>query len=274
MAALVISLALLSGFQDRIRAQMAERQPAPPHLPGPRRGPRAIRTACARRSRRSPGVAAVEPAIEGRGWASGVEASSRRSGALPQRAGGRARPGRRRRAAAGADRAAVATRPGSAPGDLIRLTSAAHPPLADRAHPVAIVFRVAAVRRAGGPREDGRDRSLRGGRAAALGDPRRRARVRGAARRSPRRAEAAARGVADASAPGYRVETWRELNAPLSFALRLEKVVIFATVALVILVAALNIVSNIALTVVEKKRDLGVLTALGATPGARSRGSI
>ncbi len=35
---------------------------------------------------------------------------------------------------------------------------------------------------------------------------------------------------------------------------------IFVTVALVIVVAALNIVSNIALTVVEKKRDLGVLT--------------
>ena len=71
--------------------------------------------------------------------------------------------------------------------------------------------------------------------------------------------------------PGYRVETWRQMNAPLSFALRLEKAVIFATVALVILVAALNIVSNIALTVVEKKRDLGVLTALGATPGSLAR---
>jgi lipoprotein-releasing system permease protein len=67
------------------------------------------------------------------------------------------------------------------------------------------------------------------------------------------------------------VETWRELNAPLSFALRLEKAVIFATVALVIVVAALTIVSNIALTVVEKKRDLGVLTSLGATPGSLAR---
>ena len=67
------------------------------------------------------------------------------------------------------------------------------------------------------------------------------------------------------------MQTWRELNAPLSFALRLEKGVIFATVALVIVVAALNIVSNIALTVVEKKRDLGVLTSLGATPGSLAR---
>ena len=77
--------------------------------------------------------------------------------------------------------------------------------------------------------------------------------------------------VRAALGPGYRVETWRELNAPLAFALRLEKVVIFVTVALVIVVAALNIVSNIALTVVEKKRDLGVFTSLGAPPGALLR---
>ena len=84
---------------------------------------------------------------------------------------------------------------------------------------------------------------------------------------SPLEAEAAARALRRVPGPGYRVETWRELNAPLAFALRLEKVVIFVTVALVIVVAALNIVSNIALTVVEKKRDLGVFTSLGATPG-------
>ena len=67
------------------------------------------------------------------------------------------------------------------------------------------------------------------------------------------------------------MRTWRELNAPLAFALRLEKAVIFVTVALVILVAALNIVSNIALTVVEKKRDLGVFTSMGAPPGSLLR---
>jgi lipoprotein-releasing system permease protein len=39
----------------------------------------------------------------------------------------------------------------------------------------------------------------------------------------------------------------------------------------VIVVAALTIVSNIALTVVEKKRDLGVLTSLGATRRSLAR---
>jgi lipoprotein-releasing system permease protein len=87
----------------------------------------------------------------------------------------------------------------------------------------------------------------------------------------PRSADRAAALAASRLSTGDRVQTWRDLNAPLSFALRLEKGVIFATVALVIVVAALNIVSNIALLVVEKKRDLGVLTSLGATPGSLSR---
>jgi lipoprotein-releasing system permease protein len=84
-----------------------------------------------------------------------------------------------------------------------------------------------------------------------------------------RAVDAAAR--AAAALPGYRIETWRDRNAALSFALRLEKVVIFATVFLVILVAALNVVSNVALLVVEKKRDLGVLTSLGAPPEMLAR---
>jgi len=66
VAALVISLSLLSGFQDRIRAQMAERTP---HLRvSPARGavlpdPDRVRQALASLA----GVVAVEPAIEGRG---------------------------------------------------------------------------------------------------------------------------------------------------------------------------------------------------------------
>jgi lipoprotein-releasing system permease protein len=86
-----------------------------------------------------------------------------------------------------------------------------------------------------------------------------------------RKADAAAEAARAALGSAYVVETWRELNAPLAFALRLEKVVIFATIALIIVVAALNIVSNIALTVIEKKRDLGVFTSMGATPASLRR---
>jgi lipoprotein-releasing system permease protein len=89
--------------------------------------------------------------------------------------------------------------------------------------------------------------------------------------KDPAASETTAREVVRALGPAYRVQTWQDLNRPLSFALRLEKTVMFATVALVIVVAALNIVSTLALLVVEKKRDLGVLTAMGTPPSSLVR---
>src|SRR6266511_720596 len=69
VAALIISLALLSGFQDRIRAQMAERSA---HLVvSPARGDRLVDPdSVARTLAGLPGVVSVEPAIEARGWLS------------------------------------------------------------------------------------------------------------------------------------------------------------------------------------------------------------
>jgi len=132
--------------------------------------------------------------------------------------------------------------------------------------PVTVVFRIAEIRHAA-VLEKTPDIEVPENAARLLSGLPSGARAYEARLANPARAELAARAVSILLGPGYRVQTWRELNAPLSFALRLEKGVIFATVALVIVVAALNIVSNIALTVVEKKRDLGVLTSLGATLG-------
>src|SRR5260370_28372605 len=67
VAALVISLALLSGFQDRIRAQMAIRSPHVVVSPERRdrlAGPQSVRRVLAA----LPGVLSVEPLVEGRGW--------------------------------------------------------------------------------------------------------------------------------------------------------------------------------------------------------------
>ncbi|MEP6471592.1 MAG: FtsX-like permease family protein [Acidobacteriota bacterium] len=269
VAALVISLSLLSGFQDRIRAQMAERTP---HLRvSPARGsvlpdPDRVREALAS----LPGVVSVQPAIEGRGWASGsgvestlpVRFRNAPASELPPAPAGAPPPAR--------ISAAVATRTRSAPGDLLRLTSARTRLSPLGPIPVAVVFRVESVRHAAAL-EKTPDVEVPEDAARLLSGIATGARAFEARLQDSGRAEAAARGVAVLLGPGHRVETWRQMNAPLSFALRLEKAVIFATVALVILVAALNIVSNIALTVVEKKRDLGVLTALGATPGSLAR---
>ena len=65
--------------------------------------------------------------------------------------------------------------------------------------------------------------------------------------------------------PNVQVKTWKEINRPLFLALRLEKIVMFATISLIIFVAALNLVSSLAMLIVEKRPAVGVLRTLGAT---------
>jgi lipoprotein-releasing system permease protein len=268
VAALVVSLALLSGFQDRIQVQMAEKTP---HLRvSAARGALLPDTEAVRAALSAlPDVTQVEPAVEGRGWlsdadgmtATPVRFKSAGQGSLPANEDG---PPPARLAGS------VAGRTGSRIGSLVRLTSSRSRLAPIGPIPIAMVFRVSDVRRSSALDRaaeveipEGAARLL-----AALpsGAPAYTARL-----TSADRAGEAARAVAAALGPQYRVQTWRELNASLGFALRLEKLVIFVTVALVILVAALNIVSNIALLVVEKKRDLGVFATLGASPGMLAR---
>jgi lipoprotein-releasing system permease protein len=64
---------------------------------------------------------------------------------------------------------------------------------------------------------------------------------------------------------GYVANTWIELNRPLFSALELEKMAIFVAIGLIILVASLNIVGTLTLTVMEKSRDIAIITAMGGT---------
>jgi len=265
VAALVVSLALLSGFQDRIRLQMMDRTA---HLRvSPERG---ARLADADRVRAAlaavPGVLRVEPAIEGRAWAS--NASDGAGVPVPVRYRSAAGLG----AGDGQTRitGAVAARLHLAIGDDVRLISSRTRLSPIGPLPVTALARVAEVRRGSALEKPGEievsEETARLLAGAPTGAGAYEARL-----ADPLGASGAARAVERALGPGYRVETWRELNGPLAFALRLEKAVIFLTVGLVILVAALNIVANIALTVVEKKRDLGVFTSMGAPPAALER---
>lgn len=61
------------------------------------------------------------------------------------------------------------------------------------------------------------------------------------------------------------VMTWMELNKSLFSALKLEKNIMFFTIALIVFVAALNIIATLILMVMEKTRDIGILIAMGAT---------
>ncbi len=64
---------------------------------------------------------------------------------------------------------------------------------------------------------------------------------------------------------GIYVTTWMELNRSLFSALKLEKTLLFLTISLIVLVAALNIIAGLILMVMEKTRDIGILMAMGAT---------
>lgn len=68
-----------------------------------------------------------------------------------------------------------------------------------------------------------------------------------------------------AAFPGVQVKTWKEINRPLFLALRLEKIVMFVTISLIIFVAALNLISSLSMLILEKRPSVGVLRTLGAT---------
>jgi len=61
---------------------------------------------------------------------------------------------------------------------------------------------------------------------------------------------------------------WQEANATLSGALKVERNVMFMILTLILLVAALNIVSGLVMLVKDKGRDIAVLRSMGATRGA------
>jgi lipoprotein-releasing system permease protein len=65
---------------------------------------------------------------------------------------------------------------------------------------------------------------------------------------------------------GVEVVSFAELNRPLLAALTLERVMIGFGVALVMVVAALNLLCNLALLAAEKRADVALLTALGLPP--------
>ncbi len=58
---------------------------------------------------------------------------------------------------------------------------------------------------------------------------------------------------------------WMRMNKNLFSALKLEKIVMFIILTLIILVAAFNIVGTLIMVVIEKTRDIAILKSMGAT---------
>ncbi len=63
-----------------------------------------------------------------------------------------------------------------------------------------------------------------------------------------------------------RVEGVEELHQPLLLALALERIMIFVAVGLILLVASLNLLCNVAMIAAEKRRDLAILAGMGLEP--------
>lgn len=79
-------------------------------------------------------------------------------------------------------------------------------------------------------------------------------------------AEAVAADLRAIVPPYLSVITWKDLNASLYSALELEKTVLFFTLTLIIVVASLNIIAGLILLVMQKIKDIGILLSYGATP--------
>jgi len=65
--------------------------------------------------------------------------------------------------------------------------------------------------------------------------------------------------------PAYRLRDWQDLNASFVSALKVERVVTFVLLALVVLVAAFNIASGQIMLVKDKAREVAILRTMGAT---------
>ncbi len=79
-------------------------------------------------------------------------------------------------------------------------------------------------------------------------------------------AAAIGRELEHAAGPGFQTTNWMDQNRELFRALKLEQVVTFIVIGLIVCVAALNILIALTMLVMEKTRDIAVLMSFGVRP--------
>ena len=77
--------------------------------------------------------------------------------------------------------------------------------------------------------------------------------------------------IMEAGGPTIYISDWRQRNATFFTALQVERNVMFLILALIVLVAALNIISGLIMLVKDKGHDIAILRTMGATRGAVMR---
>jgi lipoprotein-releasing system permease protein len=89
--------------------------------------------------------------------------------------------------------------------------------------------------------------------------------------RDPDHIKAMVAPMGQAAGPYSRVVTWQDMNSSLFGAVEVEKNVMFLILSLIILVAALNIISGLVMLVKDKSADIAILRTMGASRGAIMR---
>ena len=265
VAALVVALAALAGMQRALRDEILERTPSLSITPAEG----ADTLELERQIARDPEVVTVQRTLEGQGW---VVAGGR---AVPVRIVGyqgappRSLPGLEG-AAAGlylGDR--LAARLGLVAGAIVQIASPRPGLTPFGPQPRLLTLRLAGVYRSGRTEDEP---------AAAM--PLERAEIllgRGRAgrlmvgTRSLEEALRLAERLQATLAPGTTIETWRELNRPLFLALTLERTMLFLAVSLIVAVAAMALFSDLQLVAATKRRELALLSAMGADERALRR---
>lgn len=84
----------------------------------------------------------------------------------------------------------------------------------------------------------------------------------------PFEAKTVALRLAAAAGAPYWIRDWMDMNRNLFAALQLEKLALFVIVTIIVLVAGFAIIGHLILLVAEKRKEIGILKAMGATSGS------
>ena len=272
VAALILSLAVISGFQEALRSELLGRTPQiEVELP---LGLDVDAAQAARAAvRKVPGVVSAQLQVRGGGW---LVAESRTvqavelvgfEGEVPSSFPGAAGKGEGLYVPT-----SLAARWALSPGETVEVVSPRPTLTPFGAQPRIRSLLLAGTYESGKTQEERERVALpRSVAETLLGGSDRRIEV--AAADADEAIEVAER-LPGALPKGSVVRTWRDLNRSLLFALKLEKALMFVSVSLIVLVAAFALVADLALIISNKRAEIGILGTIGATPAVLRRAFV
>ncbi len=83
--------------------------------------------------------------------------------------------------------------------------------------------------------------------------------------KTPEEADTIKMELAEALPPGWEVQSWTDFNAALFQSLKLEQFAMFLILSLAILIAVMNVAITLVMHVSHKRKNIGILKALGAS---------